>query len=454
MLSRQQPSKYECNVSLFSAEPPDDPRLIKVLFCGRERELDRGLSTLKANWDVRGRRAKRGDKHPWIIHGESRSGKSHLARRILAGLPASKKRIVLQIPARERISAALVMRQLFEKLNGEFCWRIDDQTLPQVPSVNPHIRAISRIAEQFRLFYGGGAAVATVTVDHASKEGGEVGTEVNGKLVKFIARYQTEQTQKHSLAVQLRHPTESDLAEFCGLMADALVQFRLVDHILLLIDDVDLLEGYVNKEQNARCQRSLLSEALIAFHDTPGVDVVLTSRSWYAHSLKDFTTLVDLTQSDMTSDELLAVCQQHQKQYGVRRAPCDFLGHDTIRAIADDSNRLPGIFLQHLKTAFQTYQDEPNWGQRDYEWFLEVFRKLFASFRDKCRPAAEALEAHIARGTVNVDVTKQNPFYGTLLENQFVYQSYFSETTYYIPGLVSKIVPSLPATPTSPASEA
>ena len=85
--------------------------------------------------------------------------------------------------------------------------------------------------------------------------------------------------------------------------------------------------------------------------------------------------------------------------------------------------------------------------ERDYDWYVDVFRRRFAMFRDKCPEAAEVLEKAVRGGQLSVDVGAHNPFYATVFENEFVYKSYYSETHYFFSGLARKILeePGLPA---------
>ena len=98
-------SKYAVDTSLFKPEPPADVKLVKALFAGRDAQLTRGYETLSNQCDVNGKRSKSFDKRPWVIHGESRSGKSHLARRILAEFRPNPMRLQFLVPAREKIEA-------------------------------------------------------------------------------------------------------------------------------------------------------------------------------------------------------------------------------------------------------------------------------------------------------------------------------------------------------------
>lgn len=109
------------------------------------------------------------------------------------------------------------------------------------------------------------------------------------------------------------------------------------------------------------------------------------------------------------------------------------------------------MFLQHLDTAFRVYKNEPDWGERGYPWFLDVFRRRFENFREKCPQAADALQRAVQDSRLNVDVAQHNPFFGTMLDNEFVFQSYYAETTYFLTRLVFDIVPSAPSPATPQA---
>jgi hypothetical protein len=446
-MSKSARSKYACNALLFKPEPPVPALHVKRLFHGRESELQRGLQTLKQNFDVGGKRSKGHDNHPWVIHGESRSGKSHLARRIFAEFPSNKERIQFLIPAKEKLQALAVMKQMFEELHGEFGARVYDQRLPEDYSLKPQVCLVNQLISKISLFTPETQTV-TLTLEGGAKNTAEGGFELGGAplLAKFLAKVQTERTEKQSIQVALRPPTPLDLAQVCGIMIEALLRLRLINHALILVDDVDLLEGYASPQQNAREQRSLLAEALDELHGTPGVDVVLTARSWYAHTRKEFQTLVDLAESPLlTPDELAEIQQKRLKLYAGKNGPTQFLSRPALLRIAEDVGQLPGVFLLHLDTAFYQYQNEPAWEERDYDWFLDVFRRRFTTYRDKCSAAAEALEKAIRDGQPTVSVTTGNPFLGTVFEDEFVYQSYYSETTYFISGVIRKVLAPLPA---------
>ena len=207
------------------------------------------------------------------------------------------------------------------------------------------------------------------------------------------------------------------------------------------MDDVDLLEGYLSPVRNARSQRSLLADAINVLHGAPGVDVVLTARSWYFHSRKELQTLVDLSKAPpMTADELIGVHDRRFQTYGKKRGPSGFLEPEALERLAQDVDGLPGVFLQHLQTAFYVFQNESEAEVRNYDWLVDVFRREIETVRDKCSLGLQAIEEAVRGGRLTVDVTQSNPFFGTVLENEFVYQSYYSETTYFMSGFLRKVL--------------
>lgn len=433
-------SRYAVSADLFKPEPPISSKEIKDLFCGRQTEFVRGLELLKANFDVAGRQSKRGDKRPWVIHGESRSGKSHLARRIFAELPSTEKRIQIVVTAGERLDAITVMRELFELLRGEFMRRMSDQRLEQDFLKKPLVDIVRQLIERIALFRNDVQSVELST-EASRRDAFDVGGELSAAplLSKFLAKYQTETVSKSAVKLNLRPPTPGDLADVCGIMIETLLTLHRINHALILVDDIDLLEAYQSATQNARQQRSILGQALDQLHGTPGIDVVLTARSWYVHSRKDLQTLVDLGMSrPMQAAELVEIHNRRLKTKGRGTGP--FLNADALLVVAGDVEGLPGVFLQHLDSAFYQFLNEEDPAPRDYDWFLEVFRQRIELFKQRCGPALELIRQAIHAGQMTIDVTKENPFFGTELHNDFVYQSYWNERNYFVSGLMRKLL--------------
>jgi hypothetical protein len=176
--------------------------------------------------------------------------------------------------------------------------RVSDQRLEEDLLKKPLVDLVRQLIERIALFQNDVQSVELST-EASRREALDIGGELDAAplLSKFLAKYQTETARKSAIKLSLRPPTPGDLAEVCGIMLETLLTVKRINHALILVDDIDLLETYQSPTQNARQQRSILGQALDQLHGTTGVDVVMTARSWYFHSRKDLQTLVDLGMS-------------------------------------------------------------------------------------------------------------------------------------------------------------
>jgi hypothetical protein len=225
-------------------------------------------------------------------------------------------------------------------------------------------------------------------------------------------------------------------------MADTLIRVGLIDHMLILADDVDLLEEYESKQENINRERSILARALQIVHETPGVDVLVTARSWYANSRKEFRELADLSlEPYMSPEELVKIHDCRFSAYvRAKSIPRSFLKNEALHRAASSVQGLPGVFLQHIDTAFQAYRREEDWSERDYDWYVNVFRNLWTQYRNLYPQAAEKLLSAVSNEEPWIDVTELNVFRGSRITDEFVFQSYFRETYFFASALLQEII--------------
>jgi len=431
-------TKFRYDTNLFMSEPPKDARLVKKLFRGRENELQLAVDILKHNLDYRGSRR---DKKPWVIHGESRCGKSHLARRVFYELPGSSKRARVIVSARERLEARNVMRLLFEEVREIFDQRTG-QNEPEEPVGRGLLELTRLLVDRVANFFGQPSENLTISFEESQAKTIEIGTKLSivPKIFSLMGRYRGQAGTKEGMQLILRPPTASDLAEYIAGMIDTMRRLGVLTHILILLDDVDLIEGFAEDLAPGRMQRSLLTDAIFELHQQPGVDILVTARSWYAHAHEDLETLVDLLTRPMKPEDLIEIHHSHFDAFSPKDYPKLFLIDEALELAAHDSAGLPGVFLKHLKIAFHAFKQDASWEPRGYEWFLDVFRALYNELRVPCEGGATLIEKALAEGRSNIDLEQINPFRNTRLMGEFVYQSYHNEKGFYIDPMMHKLV--------------
>ncbi|MEO5348292.1 MAG: ATP-binding protein [Magnetococcus sp. YQC-3] len=123
-LSEQRLIKLHHNRKLFHPEPPSGQDVV-TLFQGREDALVTSVETLRYGLDARSPNAndffgEDQTKKPWIVHGPTRSGKSHLGRRIMKEFEGDARRRAFIFPCRERLEPTGILRDIFEKVCALF----------------------------------------------------------------------------------------------------------------------------------------------------------------------------------------------------------------------------------------------------------------------------------------------------------------------------------------------
>src|SRR5262249_51764653 len=156
-----------------------------------------------------------------------------------------------------QLDAIRVMWELYREFRDSFDIRIRDQKLKSDPLQISEIQISKQLVDRIALFESSNAQTLTLTFEKAGRTASEVAGEVGGGtlLAKFIAKLQREHSHKDGIQLSVRSPTPTDLADICGIIAETLLRNGLIRHMLVLLDDIDLLETYQSPQQNARVQR-------------------------------------------------------------------------------------------------------------------------------------------------------------------------------------------------------
>lgn len=429
---------------LFHSETPEGLDKVKALYCGRQEALQRTVNILREGLELPGQDRQDGaDKTPWVIHGETRSGKSHFARVVMSHFSEAPGQHQMVVRARERLEAVVVMADLFTQYHQYYLdtlRQFDDFHLLPV-----HIRKLllqtTRFMDDVERFSRGAGGI-TLTTTHAETKELKTGFKILPKLLKFVLNLGVGIQDSTQTSISLRPPTAGDYATYVGFMVEMLALLDLSRHVLFLVDDADLLENEFKNSPEARRERSELAEALVRLHRTAGVDVVITTRSLYARSHKEFFDLIDLSSYPMPEEEMMAIYAAHLKFYQREEAGSGwgFLEEETLREAARLSKHLPGIFLKHLKIAFDAYDRKKLEGKMNLDWYLGVFRELLTTLGSKYPAPIGELEACVRSKSMQYHIHQQDYFYGTELDNVLVCHSYYDFTTYQIMPMAVKLL--------------
>lgn len=433
--------KERHNRQLFRSEPPANGDIV-ALFKGREEELASSVERLRYNLDARedaedadhffGRDETKG---LWIIHGPTRSGKSHLGRRILVEFPQNARHHKLVFPCRDRLEPAEIFQQIFKKIRDIFheCiarqegapgFKNDDKRTILVRETRALISDVAHFSTP--------NPPDTVATQSSRKDLESLKATFQAGLpaiIQFRLQAGTQTDSGTTYNATFTAPSAERYSTFCSIIIDTLVQINLLDHLLILVDDADLLNNEDKTTEKAQLKTVHLADALVDLHRCRGVDILVTSRSHYAISKKEFQELIDLTEYSMTTSDLIDIYHAHLKQFAWKDHPEGFLTEEALEKAAQWAARLPGIFLVHLTVALEAFKKEESWTLQGSDWYREIFKKFYDLHR-KGHKLSASLEQAIKDQQSEIIFPKGDayPFYGTKLDNVFIMPGFYDDT--------------------------
>jgi hypothetical protein len=428
--------KYGYDPLLLHPDPPETPALVRSLFIGRDSELARGTSILMKHRDLSG--TKTSGKRPWVIHGESRMGKSHLARRILLDLPEDSKHLQIKVYARGSWDAERVIQDIFSSLYDVYRNLVNSRTFRPNQGQEALIRSSHALFEQVKIFSGPAKPQAiNLNWNKDLQRGLNIGIDVATPfLCKLAAQLQANLRQSEGTTFTFHAPTIRDLTAICAAIVEVLLRLELLEHVLVFADDVDLIADPCGPSAN---QAPALAKALVDLCSAPAVDVLVTARTWYHFAQRDFLELVSLD-GGLSISELLDLYRKRFQSMGRPDLPQSFLTTDALQRLAEMVGGTPGMFLHRLYVAFERYKDEAQTDLRDFDWLLSIFERRYERFRSTGRPIAQLIEDSVVAGSREVDAAGSLSLFGTVFDGEFVLPSYFSPTTYLLDGLALEVI--------------
>ncbi len=258
---------------LFDPNPLPDEYTVP-LFHNRDRELVLGLAKLKTAGS---------SQKILAIHGDTRTGKSHFAHRLLRQAVDEMEAVGVIVNANQRETAQHVLEDLF----GELSVQLD--LIPRAEATDWDVYdEFTAFTQRMRpLVYGMQESIElSVGEKLFSKSTDKLALKPQFIELELGSEESRETSSGHKSTV--RAPKNKQLAEMTRWVAEALSHLTK-KHILLLIDDQDLL----TTTEAGRIETATLVGCLKLLAASPSITVLVTVRtkSWGALD-KDFSNFV------------------------------------------------------------------------------------------------------------------------------------------------------------------
>jgi hypothetical protein len=319
--------------NLFEDNPLSS-RWVVEGFWNRQDEIDWALDLLTGEDDF---------EKVCVIHGHTRTGKSHFAQRVLADprLSASGVRS-FAVNANNQGTA----RNVFESLL--FALHRAVMELPPNGALQPSLDALREELREARLLLEDGRAERIDDeVAEASAELGAPTLKVPGLELAFPGRVGEKAVRGRKVVT--RPLTDRGLAELVATAADAIRQAEGLRTVLLFIDDLDLLD---REGAEGGAGVDTVVDLLRPIADREGLCVVATTRRQYFNGReKDFIDLGALR--PMKPEELVRVYELRARLFNDGR---EIFSPGALALLTRTADGRVGVFLRHCREVFRLHR--------------------------------------------------------------------------------------------------
>ena len=319
---------------LFVSTPPslDQRELVRALFYNRDRELSYATEKLRAG-GVSGQIL--------AIHGATRAGKSHFARRLVLEVEGQHLPLTpLVVDANSKGSARAVLREMFQRLH---------RLLPQEPPPGNDPTAYAEAwadCDRVKPLLDGSVQEITFSVERArtTQRSGGVGLRIGPQVafagLQLDARAMREQKETGGEKYTLRSPTDEELTGWVKFVLALFRQHYPGYRVLFVVDDADLVARGGNEGTEA--SQSLYDRLDDLAHDPACLVVVTVRQRAYNGRDKEFDTLAELKRWRDPNDTL-AVYRRHVERFHEGR---DVFTPEALTKLAEECMGMVGMFLQ------------------------------------------------------------------------------------------------------------
>lgn len=377
---------------LFSHNPPPQgDRFAHDLFVDRERELAMGVQFLTAGQDF--------EPRIYAVHGESRSGKSHLARRLLDEV--ADRFTLVELNATTMGDARQALIKIFSDLYA---------AARGLAATGEHPER----AEQVEPWLGWFKGVLPLIQGHEARRAFEVARDVGDKMTErlgsvrlgFIERV-GEVVDHTATTVTVERPDDWTLVRLVGQLAELAWYAGAERPVLVYVDDLDLLTRRRHREDDPEAVN--LTAFLEPIAESPNVVVVASVRSRY------FTTrdkaFHDFLKVRLFSRQRLAEVYQRQLDVLHEGEPV-FTDEALDRLLAVAAGRV-GVFLRFCYQLWRFAWGELPIGRERYDaWIEQELRELMSDPRTA--DAMETIGKWVSSGVVGGPLPGVDPEDGPL----------------------------------------
>ncbi len=311
---------------LFSPNPPKagDP-LTRELFVDRELELADGIEFLTAGQDF--------EPRIYAIHGESRSGKSHLARRLLDDV--ADRFTAVELNATTMGDARLALAKIFSDLVAAVKAELKaDPLSTRAQRVEPWMAWFDGLLPLIQ----GDEKSREIQVTHGVRE---VMTARFGSVHAAFTEKVADLTDQTATTMRIEQPEDWTLVRHVRRLAELAWYAGGERPVLIYVDDLDLLTRRRHREDDPEAVN--LTAFLEPIAESPKVVVVASVRSRY------FTTR-DKAFHDFVKVRLFPhglLRQVYQRQIDVLYDGEPVFADDTLARLLSVAAGRVGVFLRY-----------------------------------------------------------------------------------------------------------
>lgn len=331
--------------------PPRGDELLEELFINREAELRDGFEFLTVGQDF--------DPQIYAIHGDSRTGKSHLARLLLDRLDAHFT--IVEINANSMGTARMALENLYASLLN----RLEqiDVTEPDpdglqaedvLHAFRPYFRALLPLVEG----HADQVQVKTVEAVH-DRFTARVGTRATYFEERHEARWSRERE------VTVTRPGDTVLVTYLRGLCDVLYYAHGKRPVLVYIDDLDLLTRRGDSEGDLEAER--LMTLLTPLAESERLVVVASVRSLY-YGKRDKALKGYLEICRLEDDQLRAI---YNRQIGALHEDEPVFTEPCVQRLLSLAEGRVGVFLSFCYRLWRHAKREVPITEGTFEAFIE-----------------------------------------------------------------------------------